>query len=729
MIDYPTARKIVYDYLTLTFPVDFPEITIVEERTREKNYGWVIFFYNPQWDGELGFGGLGLLIVMKEDGKLYDLVRTYVAMLTGAEEIVEAFEARRVDPHLWLEEDRDTNLGIQLALAAEEEDLATVQRLCEQGVSADSLGPNGRSALMHATQRQNIPIVRTLLRHGADVNLPWPSGITPLAISLWNEGKNYSLVKILLRAGADVHLRSDDGWTALHWAAYSGSPVSILRLLIRAGADVNAVNEEGISPLMFAAQQSVRYHGQRRGRYLLWKGADVSLTDFYGRTALDHALEHEGPVKLLLRAGAIRGQRDAAKEGYMIYSAFKRRDSFLLVKLLDGGNYGNTRYQGATALMWAVRNGQGFYVTILLERGAEVDAIDDHQNTALMWAARWGRQMSDSRDNLSVLRLLLEVGADVNRRGEKGWTPLHFAVHSADLEGLEALLEAKADVHATDDNGISALMLAIEQDDPSIIARLKSETARYYRRGGTEMFPAESKLAPPFLLVRYLAVFQRFFAVVIDYTQAGDKAGMLLAGYLANALHNVPRMLWHCDPQDWLSPTDMGVWMAEFSQGLAERDAPQHLIVDSKRILSAVGTAQEFQLRDDLVDMDLAPLPKMCVYLDWLYSAFLYIRSFRNYGSYQLSSWRDLEKTWSDNAEAAERMANFCAVIASVLLPVPRALVQWKQFDEASFLDQVIRAAERLPAEDREAWIQYTNEKARQLRLLPAEQIQSEGAL
>ena len=61
------------------------------------------------------------------------------------------------------------------------------------------------------------------------------------------------------------------------------------------------------------------------------------------------------------------------------------------------------------------------------------------------------------------------------------------------------------------------------------------------------MLPADAQFAPTILLARYLAIFQRFFAVVTNSTQNGDKPGMHLGGWLANALHNVPAMLWHRD--------------------------------------------------------------------------------------------------------------------------------------------------------------------------------------
>lgn len=52
---------------------------------------------------------------------------------------------------------------------------------------------------------------------------------------------------------------------------------------------------------------------------------------------------------------------------------------------------------------------------------------------------------TDRPDRLQLLRLLLESGADPNRRGINDWTPLHYAVGRRDLEAVRLLLANGAD--------------------------------------------------------------------------------------------------------------------------------------------------------------------------------------------------------------------------------------------------------------------------------------------
>ncbi|KAA0145734.1 hypothetical protein FNF28_07816 [Cafeteria roenbergensis] len=78
-------------------------------------------------------------------------------------------------------------------------------------------------------------------------------------------------------------------------------------------------------------------------------------------------------------------------------------------RLLDAGAPVNgmwpTAY-GKTPLIRASSNGHVGIVRMLLDRGASVDATDDHGRTALMWASCCGR--------VEIVRMLLDRGASVD---------------------------------------------------------------------------------------------------------------------------------------------------------------------------------------------------------------------------------------------------------------------------------------------------------------------------
>jgi ankyrin repeat protein len=199
--------------------------------------------------------------------------------------------------------------------------------------------------------------------------------------------------------GGTVERDGDDGWTPLHLAAAAGR-AEVVRLLVEAGADPSARTE-------------------------------------HGRTPLHVALRHHPPVVAVLRElGAVV---DAPSAAYLDDVDQLRRELDSGAELDGPGT--------ADLLSWAAHGGAENAARLLLERGADADA------GALHAAA--------GRSRASLVRLLLDAGADVHRREpDTGRTPLHVAVTggSGDApEVVQALLVAGADVDATTSDGASPL--------------------------------------------------------------------------------------------------------------------------------------------------------------------------------------------------------------------------------------------------------------------------------
>jgi len=87
-----------------------------------------------------------------------------------------------------------------------------------------------------------------------------------------------------LKRWINGHSRGDDGFTALHFAAFHGN-MSLIKLLVKHGADVNAYNRQGINMLHVSAQgdQPVSL------AYFLDKGLDINSKDYRSSTPLHWA--------------------------------------------------------------------------------------------------------------------------------------------------------------------------------------------------------------------------------------------------------------------------------------------------------------------------------------------------------------------------------------------------------------------------------------------------------
>jgi ankyrin repeat protein len=119
--------------------------------------------------------------------------------------------------------------------------------------------------------------------------------------------------------------------------------------------------------------------------------------------------------------------------------------------------------------MTAASEGDTDAVQTLLEKGVNVNAEDEHGQTALMRAAFNGR--------MGVAQLLLAKGADVNARGKEGQTALMVASESGHPDVIQALLMAGADVNAKMYDGPTALRLEEKNGQVGIVRLLEEAGA------------------------------------------------------------------------------------------------------------------------------------------------------------------------------------------------------------------------------------------------------------
>jgi uncharacterized protein len=129
-------------------------------------------------------------------------------------------------------------------------------------------------------------------------------------------------------------------------------------------------------------------------------------------------------------------------------AAFGRVDA--LRTILDQGPGQATALSddGFTALHLAVFGGQEEAARLLLERGADPNALSTNEAVRVppLGTAAFVR-------SVSLGRLLLDSDADVNGRGEAGFTALHSAAQNGDEELARLLLERGADPSLASDDG------------------------------------------------------------------------------------------------------------------------------------------------------------------------------------------------------------------------------------------------------------------------------------
>lgn len=256
------------------------------------------------------------------------------------------------------------------------------------------------------------------------------------------------VMKLLLQHGAQVNMPVTDGWHPLHIAAHSGQ-VAAMELLIQSGAVVNAADDDdevGSTPLMLAAAQG----SIPAATVLLNSGADTAIRDCEGDSVLAYAVLHDQLHLLkflveavrsgLLNVAAEKSSRSgktllmiAAQQGHREISEWLITQGAGVNEVMNSSN--------STALTFAAANGHIEIVELLLANNASVDAVDADNMTALFTAMHGG--------HLACVEALIAAGADVNHRGLRGMTCLHYATLGGHAKIAELLLEHGAILNAT----------------------------------------------------------------------------------------------------------------------------------------------------------------------------------------------------------------------------------------------------------------------------------------
>lgn len=338
--------------------------------------------------------------------------------------------------------------------------------LLDAGADPNTAMPEGETALMRAARAGGAEAVTLLLSHGAvvDARESWRDQ-TAL---MWATAEgNTEAVEALIAGGADIHARSRGGFTPLLFAVRHNH-AETLRGLVAAGADIEDTLPSGMSALALATLNA--YYDL--GVWLLGEGANPNAAD-QGWTPLHQLVWARRPnlgynnpapvptgrvsdlafVEALVAHGADLnaletkeprgGDGSGAPGGYRnvlnrvgatpFLLAAKAVDTELMRLLVRlGADPLRPNEDGTTPLMvaagvgiWAVGESPGTNeealaaVRLMLELGDVATTVDANGDTALHGAVIRGSE--------PLVRLLLDLGADLEAVNQKGWTPLTIA--------------------------------------------------------------------------------------------------------------------------------------------------------------------------------------------------------------------------------------------------------------------------------------------------------------
>lgn len=274
------------------------------------------------------------------------------------------------------------------------------------------------------------------------------------------------MMKLLLDFGADAEgtegvrfIGPGGGGPPLFVALNCDQPPEVrcqmVRLLVAAGA--NPRRQEGRTNAMDVA---VHRSDSQIGDLLREYGLPYGPREMAAFDRLDELRQavHDDPELVKQRfksTWATSGPNDnptllaiALRGGYREMSLF----------LIDAGAPLDTRqHLGHTLLHEAAVGGDAELIRLLVARGLDVNAVEDHfHDTPLEYAV--------GDDKREAVAALLEAGADVNHQDVSGRTFLHSAVFGKHVNILRMLLAAGADPTITDIKGQTPFDVARAQN-------------------------------------------------------------------------------------------------------------------------------------------------------------------------------------------------------------------------------------------------------------------------
>ena len=151
----------------------------------------------------------------------------------------------------------------------------------------------------------------------------------------------------------------------------------------------------------------------------------------------------------------------------LINAAYNGKTEVLENAIDEGANINLKSKKGGVCLLsYAAGAGHGLTVYMLLNKGANINEIDDAGWSALHFAASNGHN--------NVINMLTKFNVNLNMQNKDGWTALMYAAFYNHESAVKALLESGARTNIALTNGLDVMAIAKNKGHNKIISLLNN---------------------------------------------------------------------------------------------------------------------------------------------------------------------------------------------------------------------------------------------------------------
>ena len=347
---------------------------------------------------------------------------------------------------------------------------------------------DGTTPLVLAIEENKPKIVELLIKEGkANIYGVYAKETEKYPIYCAVKNKNLNMIKILLNNNFDLKRES-----YILSYAIENSDENIVKYLVENGADMYSYE-------ITALYQAVLNLNPKLVEYFLDKGASIEKaggTDVYGNIMMAAAgskfnnSNDKSPVDLTLLE---KSAENSAKIMQMIIDKVDK-------KLI------NDSLEGKTPLIIAVGNSYIDTAKILIENGANINAVDIEGWSALSYAVNNGdieiaKLLLENKakikgelliaikspiveSRINMMKLLIDNKANINYTDENGFNPLNIAIETGNMELTKFLITNGANVDSLMRDGVSLIGYAIAQNNMDLLQILIENGANVNNTNG-----------------------------------------------------------------------------------------------------------------------------------------------------------------------------------------------------------------------------------------------------